>query len=89
MLAVSAERIAPTRAESIIIALKSQEIGVLFTLIISPKIQNTVEKSKKTKQPQIRPQSRASEHLFFFTEAKPPKNDDAYIAKKENGVIRE
>ena len=60
--------IAPRIDDIIIIALKSQDIGALFTSIISPNIQNTDENNRKTKHPHIRPQSKASEHLFFFAD---------------------
>ena len=89
LLFVRAERIAPRIDDIIIMALKSQDIGVLFTSIISPNIQNTDENNKKTKHPHISPQSRASEHLFFFADINPPKNDEAYMEKNENGVISE
>ena len=70
-------------------ARKSQDIGVDFTSKISPNIKNIRENKMAISIPQIEPQSRESCPLFFFAEINPPKNDEVYIEKNENGVSRE
>ena len=68
---------------------KSQDTGALFESNASASIQKISEKKRAVILPQISPQIRLSRPLFFLTEAKPPKNADAYIAKSEIGLKSE